>query len=72
MIATESSVKPEVPAMPTQFSFAGREIRPWLSRKLHFHGVFRDQPFWLSPCAVFVPVAGNLRYAISGATQQMS
>jgi hypothetical protein len=31
--------------MASEFSFAGREIHPLLSRKLHFHGLFRDQPF---------------------------
>jgi hypothetical protein len=54
--------------MPTQFSFAGREIRPLLSRKLHFHGLFRDQLLWPTrPSAVLVPVTGNLRRPISGA-----
>ena len=31
--------------MASEFSFAGREIQPLLSRKLHFHGLFRDRPF---------------------------
>ena len=54
--------------MASEFSFAGREIHPLLSRKLHFHGLFRDQPFLAdAPSAVLVPVTGNLRYPISGA-----